>query len=81
MINTILKTKIWKVEPKKLTAISNNLPQFQTIYRNFKQSDSDQFKLDICNSMFDVRTQAAFDSNLILDKHSPKKNERIKTPF
>ena len=48
MIYTILKTKFEKFEPKKL------------IYRNFNQFDSDQFKLDICNSMSDVTAHAAF---------------------
>ena len=38
MIYTILKTKFEKFEPKKL------------IYRNFKQFDSEQFKLNICKS-------------------------------
>ena len=52
MIYTILKTKFEKFEPKKL------------IYRNFKQSDSEQFKLDICNSMSAVRTPAAFENNV-----------------
>ena len=63
MIYTILKSKFEKFEPKKL------------IYRNFKQFDSEQFKLDICNSMSAVRTHAAFENNFvsILDKHAPKK--------
>ena len=39
MIYTILKTKFEKFKPKK------------SIYCNFKQYDSDQFKLDIFNSM------------------------------
>ena len=55
MIYTILKTKFEKFEPKKL------------IYRNFNQFDSDQFKLDICNSMSDVTAHAAF------KKHVSKK--------
>ena len=65
MIYTILKTKFEKFEPKKL------------IYRNFKQFDSEQFKLDICNSMSAVRTHAAFENNFIsiLDKHAPKKTK------
>ena len=46
-IYTFLKTKFKKFEPKKL------------IYRNFKQFDSDQFKLDICNSMY-VNFQLTF---------------------
>ena len=44
MIYTIRKTKVEKFEPKKI------------IYRNFKQSDSDRFKWDICNSMSAIRT-------------------------
>ena len=65
MIYTILKTKFERFEPKKL------------IYRNFKQFDSEQFKLDICNSMSAVRTHAAFENNFvsILDKHAPKKQK------
>ena len=35
------------------------------MYRNFKQFDSDQFKLDICNSMFAVRTHAASENNFL----------------
>ena len=63
VIYTILETKFEKFEPKKL------------IYRNFKQFDIEQFKLDICNSMSAVRTHAAFKNNFvsILDKHAPKK--------
>ena len=49
MINAILKTKFEKFEPKK------------SIYRNFKQYDSEQFKLDIYNSMFPMRTHGAFE--------------------
>ena len=51
MIYTILKKKSEKFEPKKL------------IYRNFKQYDSDQFKLDNCNTMSSMRTHAAFENN------------------
>ena len=74
MIYTILKTKFEKFEPKKL------------IYRNFKQFDSVQFKLDICNNMSAVRTHAAFEGNFvsILDKHAPKKTKILrgnKNPF
>ena len=43
MIYIILKSKFEKFEPKKL------------IFRSFKQFDSERFKLDICNSMSDVR--------------------------
>ena len=53
IINAILKTKFEKFEPKK------------SIYRNFKQYDGEQFKLDICNSMFLMRTHAAFEKKLI----------------
>ena len=68
MKSTILKKKkIEKFEPKKL------------IYGNFKQFDSDQFKLNICNSMSDMRTHAAFGNNFvsILDKHAPMKTKLI----
>ena len=63
LIYTILKTKFEKFEPNKL------------IFRNFKKFYSDQFKMDICNSMSDVRTHAAIENNfvLILDKHALKK--------
>ena len=42
------------------------------VYNNFKQFDSDQFKLDIFNSISDVRTHAAFENSFvsILDKHT-----------
>ena len=52
MINAILKTKFEKFEPKK------------SIYRNFKQYDREQFKLDIHNSMPPVRTHAAFEKKI-----------------
>ena len=52
-INAILKTKFEKFEPKK------------SIYRNFKQYNGEQFKLDICNSMFLMRAHAAFEKKLI----------------
>ena len=45
------QNKIWKFEPKKL------------IQRNIKQYDSDQFKLDIFNSMSAMRIHAAFENN------------------
>ena len=48
LIYTILKTKFEKLKPKKST------------YRNFKQYDSDQFKLDIFNSMSAMRARAAY---------------------
>ena len=74
MVYTILKTKFEKFKAKKL------------IYRNFKQCDSDQFKLDICNSMSAMRTHAAFENNFvsILDKHAHKKTnilQGIKKPI
>ena len=61
MIYIILKAKFEKFEPKKL------------IFCNFKQFDSERCKLDICNSMSDVRTHAAFENNFVsvLDKHAP----------
>ena len=52
IINTILKRKFEKFEPKK------------SIYRNFKQYDSEQFKLDICNSMFPIRTHTTFEKKI-----------------
>ena len=48
MIYAIFKLKFEKFERKK------------SIYRNFKQYDREQFKLDIRNSMPPVRTHAAF---------------------
>ena len=68
MICTFLKTKFEKLEPKK------------TIYRNLKQFYSDQFKLDICNSMSAIRTHAAFENNFvsILDKHAPKRTKLLR---
>ena len=68
MINAILKTKFEKFEPKK------------SIYRNFKQYDSEQFKLDICNSMFPMRTHAAFEKTFssILGKHAAKKTKILR---
>ena len=63
MIYTILNTKLEKLEPKRL------------IHHNFKQFDSEQFKLDICNIMSAVITHEAFENNFVstLDKHAPKK--------
>ena len=74
LIYTILKAKFEKLGPKKF------------IYHNFKQYDSEQFKLDICNSMSAVRTHAAFENTFvtILDKHAPKKTEILRgnqTPY
>ena len=66
MINAILKTKFEKFEPKK------------SIYRNFKQYDSEQLR--ICNSMFPMRTHAAFEKNFnsILGKHAAKKTKILR---
>ena len=63
IIYTILKTKFENFEPKKL------------IYRIFKQYDSDQFKLDIFNSMDAMGTHAAFENNFvsILEKQTLRK--------
>ena len=52
MLHAILKTKFEKFEPRK------------SIYRNFKQYDSEQFKLDICNSMSYDRTHAGFEKKI-----------------
>ena len=64
----IIKTKFEMFEPKKL------------IYRNFKQFDNEQFKLDTCNSMSAVRTHATFETNFvsILDKHACKKTKILR---
>ena len=51
IIDTIVETKFENFEPKKL------------IYRNFKQYDSDQFKLDIFNGMSGMRIHTAFENN------------------
>ena len=66
IINAILKTKFEKFEPKK------------SIYRNFKQYDSEQLK--ICNSMFPMRTHAAFEKNFnsILGKRAAKKTKILR---
>ena len=74
LIYTILKAKFEKLGPTEF------------IYHNFKQSDSEQFKLDICNSMSAVITHAAFENTFvtILDKHAPKKTEILRgnqTPY
>ena len=49
------------------------------MYHNFKQHDSDQFKLYIFNSMSIMRTHEAFENNFvsILDKHAPKKTKLL----
>ena len=59
IINAILKTKFEKFEPKK------------SIYRNFMQYDSEQFKLDICNSMFPMYVS-------ILGKRAAKKTKILR---
>ena len=53
---------------------------WKLIYRNLKKNDSNQFKLDICDSMSAVRTHAAFEKNFvsILDKHAPKKTKILR---
>ena len=68
MIYTILKTKFEKFEPKK------------SIYRNFKQHYSDEFILNIFNSMSAMRTYAAFKNTFIsiLDKHAPMKTKNLR---
>ena len=50
------------------------------IYHNFKQFDSEQFKLDICNSMSAARTHAAFENNFvsILDKNASQKTKFLR---
>ena len=53
MIYTILKTKIEKFKPK------------QSIYRVFEERYSDEFKLNIFNSMSAMRTYAAFKNKFI----------------
>ena len=67
MIYTILKTKFENFEPKKL------------IYRNVKQYDSHQLKLEFFNSMSAMKSHIAFENNfiLILDKHAPKKTKNL----
>ena len=68
LIYAILKTKFEKFEPKK------------SIYCNFKQYDSDQFKLDIFNSVSAMRTHATFENNFgsILGKHASKKTQILR---
>ena len=63
IVYTILKTKFENFDSKKL------------IYRISKQYDSDQFELDIFNSMDAVGTHAAFENNFvsILDKQTLRK--------
>ena len=68
MIYTILKTKFEKFKPKK------------SIYRNFKQYDSDQFKLNIFISMSAMRAYAVYKNNFVsvLDEHSLKKTNNLR---
>ena len=68
MIYTILKTKIEKFKPK------------QSIYRVFEERYSDEFKLNIFNSMSAMRTYAAFKSKFIsiLDKNAPMKTKNLR---
>ena len=55
MIYTILKTKFEKFKPKK------------SIYGNFQQYDSDQFKLNLFNSMSAMRAHGAYKKNFFFD--------------
>ena len=68
MIYTILKTKIEKFKPK------------QSIYRVFEERYSDEFKLNIFNSMSAMRNYAAFKNKFIsiLDKHGPMKTKDLR---
>ena len=68
MIYTILKTKFEKFKPKK------------SIYRNFKQYDSDQFKLNIFISMSAMGAYAAYKNSFvsILDNHSSMKTKNLR---
>ena len=67
MIYTILKTKLENFKPKK------------SIYRNFKQHYSDEFILNIFNSMSAMRTYAGFKNKFIsiLDKNAPMKTKNV----
>ena len=68
MIYTILKTKFEKFKAKK------------SIYGDFNQYESDQFNLNIFNSMSVMRDHEAYKNNFvsILDKHSPKKTKNLR---
>ena len=68
LIFTILKIKFEKFKPKK------------SIHRNFKQHYSDEFILNIFNSMSAMRTYAAFKSKFIsiLDKNAPMKTKNLR---
>ena len=68
MTYTILKTKFQKFKAKK------------SIYRDFKQRYSDEFKLNIFNSMSAIRTYAAFTNKFIsiLDKHAPMRTKNLR---
>ena len=65
MIYAIPKTKFGTFKPKK------------SIYRNFKQYNNEQFKLDVCNSLSPMRTHATFEKKFdsILDKHALRKQK------
>ena len=67
MIYTIFKTKFEKFKPKK------------SIHRNFKQHYSDEFILNIFNSMSAMRTYAAFKNKFIsiLDKNAAMKTKNL----
>ena len=65
------------------TGLSDHHHMTYTILKskqNFKQYDSDHFKLDILNSMSALETHAAFKNNFvsILDKHAPKKTKNFR---
>ena len=62
---TGLRSKFEKFEPRK------------SIYRNFIQYDSDDYKLDTFNSMSAMRTHAGFENKFvsILYKHAPKETK------
>ena len=66
MIYTIHKRKFEKFEPKKL------------IYPTFRQFDSEQFHLDICNSMCNENPLQPFVS--VSAKNAPKKTGFMKEP-
>ena len=68
ILYTILKTKFENFELKNL------------IYRNFKQYDSDQFKLNTFNTVSAMTTNAGFENSFvsILDKQTPKKINKFK---
>ena len=69
MLYTILKSEFEKFEPKK------------SIYGNFKKYDSDQFKLDNCNTMSAMRTHAAFENNFFQFQINKNFTRESKAPF